>query len=88
MITASWKTTVGGIISLIGGAVLLVPDDAPGAKDIKPWAPAMAAIGAGLIGLAARDNNVSSEQAGVVKKDETQVTIKPTSESGGTNTVG
>jgi hypothetical protein len=64
----SWKTTVGGLIALVGGALLVVPDDAPGAKWLKPWATFLSAIGAGLIGL---DNNVSSEQAGAKKPDDT-----------------
>lgn len=58
----SWKTSLGGVFSLIGAALLAVPDDAPGAKYVKPWAPAIAALGAGIVGLAARDNNVTSEQ--------------------------
>jgi hypothetical protein len=67
----SWKTTVGGLIALVGGALLVVPDDAPGAKWLKPWATFLSAIGAGLIGLFGRDNNVSSEQAGAKKPDDT-----------------
>jgi len=41
---------------------MAAPDDAPGAKWVKPWGPAMVGLGAGIVGLAARDNGVTSEQ--------------------------
>ena len=65
----SWKTTVGGIIALVGGALMVVPDTAPGASYVKPWAPFIAALGTGIIGLYARDNNKSSEDVGVIKTE-------------------
>nr|WP_294577598.1 hypothetical protein [uncultured Rhodopila sp.] len=67
--TTSWKTTVFGLLAAAGGAVL-------GAYQLKPellagfpsWVPGLAllasAIGTACMGLAARDNNVTSEQAG------------------------
>lgn len=65
----SWKTTAGGILALLGAALDVVPGSAPGASYVKPWGGFMAAIGAGLIGLAARDANVSSEQQGIKTAD-------------------
>lgn len=54
----SWKTTLAGIIGLAALIVeIYFPEYAPGLAKLTA-----AAISAGLI--AARDNNVSSEQAG------------------------
>ena len=56
---SSWKTTVGGVLLAAGQAVpqLLPPT--------WHWLSAtLTGIGGLIIGAAARDNNVSSEQAG------------------------
>lgn len=61
----SWKTTTFGILTAIVavlGAVGAVIDDDP--KTNPDWGTVVAAVTSGL-GLAfARDNNVTSEQAG------------------------
>ena len=55
---ASWKTTVGGILS---AALLLVPMLPPNWQ----WlATTIAGLGSLLTGVAARDNSVTSEEAG------------------------
>ena len=65
----SWKTTFFGLLAAAGGAIL-------GAYELKPallaafppWLPGLgwmaSAIGTACMGLAARDNSVTSEQAG------------------------
>lgn len=61
----SWKTTAGGIVfavSLISGEVYKLLDDDP--KTEPSIAVIIAAIGALGLGVNARDNNVTSEQAG------------------------
>lgn len=65
-----WFIRVVGIAGFIGAAILGAPDDAPGAKFLKPWAPTLVAMSTGLIGLTARQNNVSSEKAGAVKPED------------------
>jgi len=60
----SWKTTIGAIAIAIGaiGAVIT------GEQSIADaWPLVMAALGAVGIGWFARDNNVSSEDAGAKK---------------------
>lgn len=58
----SWKTSLGGILSLVGGTIAVTwPEHA------KVGA-ALQTIGTALIGLAARDNGVTSEQAGAAAK--------------------
>lgn len=59
MKAVSWKTTLGGILAAAGQ---FVPQFLP-----PSWhwlSPALTGIGALIIGASARDNGVSSEQAG------------------------
>lgn len=67
----SWIVRAAGILGVLAAGFLVVPDSAPGAAYIKPWAPFLASISAGIIGLTARQNNVSSEKAGAVKPNTT-----------------
>ena len=63
---ASWKTTLAGILAIVGAGITLVaipildgnPDTAP------QFAEFISIAAAGFVGLFARDNDVSSEKAG------------------------
>jgi len=62
----SWKTSVLGItaiVTAIGNAIPLLLDNNPATN--PDWGSLIAIVSAGVMGLFARDNNVSSEQAGV-----------------------
>ena len=62
---ASWRTTVGGIIAflfLVVGQVKYEFDDKPETR--ADWNVIIAACGVLWTGLVARDNSVTSEQAG------------------------
>lgn len=55
----SWKTTLGGLLSAFGTALAAAPD-----KITHSIGVIIAAGGSLLLGIAARDNNVTSEEAG------------------------
>lgn len=57
---SSWKTTVGGVAGSIGTVLGTVAHD----DVMRGIAGIVAGIGILLLGLAARDNSVTSEQAG------------------------
>lgn len=59
MNSLSWKTTVAGILTGIGG-----PLAASGTGIYKITGIILVAIGPVLLGLSARDNNKTSEQVG------------------------
>lgn len=62
----SWKTTaagIGAILVAVGGAMSAMFDADP--ATVPDWGAVIAAIIAGIGLITARDNNVSSEQAGV-----------------------
>ena len=56
-LATSWKTSLGGLLVAAGYVVEYMVDPKIG--------EALKVTGTALIGLAARDNNVSSEAAGV-----------------------
>lgn len=61
----SWKTTTTGVLAIvvaIGSAAIAVLDADP--ATLPDWGAVTAAILAGLGLIAARDNGVTSEQAG------------------------
>lgn len=64
-LTASWKTTIAGIV--LAGSLILpelnkaFDDDETTNPD---WNIIVAALGAGVLGVGARDSDVSSENAG------------------------
>ena len=56
----SWKTTLGGIIAALGTALLAVPEP----EWLSKLGAGLIGLGGAIAGLSARDNNVSSEDAG------------------------
>jgi len=65
----SWKTTLFGLIAIIGGGIVAAYELKPAMLASFPdWLPGLgfllSTIGTGGIGLAARDNNKTSEQVG------------------------
>lgn len=65
----SWKTTLGGIAALLSGLGMLgkVLNDFMTGQPVsfEQLAGAVTAIGAGIAGISARDNTLSSEDVGV-----------------------
>ena len=64
-LSGSWRTTLGGvavILATVANAIKAVTDNDP-ATNLN-WEVLVAGISAGLAMIAARDNKVSSEQAG------------------------
>ena len=57
----SWKTSLGGILAAIGIGLRDNPKT-------SAYAPIVEGLGVFLLGMSARDNKVSSEQAGAVQK--------------------
>lgn len=58
----SWKTTVGGLMVAAGTAMQAI-------ESMRLWGVALAAVGAAVLGLSARDHTVSSEAAGIKPPD-------------------
>ncbi len=63
----SWKTTLGGVAAILGGLGLVAKMISDGDYGSDKIMSAVAAIGAGFTGIFARDNNVTSEDAGIKK---------------------
>jgi hypothetical protein len=61
----SWKTTIGGIVTALGAALLAISTESNAPHWLKMLGIGFSTFGPGLLGLAARDNNVSSEDAGI-----------------------
>lgn len=61
----SWKTTLGGVAAILAGLGLIAKMVSDGDYNAEKLMAAVAAVGAGFTGIFARDNNVSSEEAGV-----------------------
>lgn len=63
----SWKTTTAGILAIVGAAIALIAnpllDNDP--ATVPNFVEFISIAGAGVVGLFARDNNVSSEDAGI-----------------------
>ena len=64
---ASWRTKIGGIIGLLGSIGLAATQIQHGNWSFgsPEWLAVFAAFGAAWANLNARDNKVSSEQAGI-----------------------
>lgn len=58
----SWKTTLAGVGAIVGGIAIALKAVAAG--DFSKFPEVIAAVTAGIGLIAARDNNVTSEQAG------------------------
>ena len=59
----SWKTTVGGLLGALGIALKHAPY-----PQVAAWSDFAAAMGMVILGMAARDNGVSSEDVGVAPR--------------------
>jgi uncharacterized membrane protein len=65
MFKGSWKTSTAGIAAILAAIATAVSyqfDASP--ETVADWTTVIGLIVAGVAGLAARDNKVSSEQAG------------------------
>lgn len=62
----SWKTSLGGILTALAAGLTQKPDAL--GEWTQPVAGILAIVGPLLIGMSARDNNVSSEDAGAKPK--------------------
>ena len=64
MMHGSWKTSAAGVAALIGGIQAIVMALASDPIDWNDFGTAVGVVAAGVVGLLARDNKVSSEEAG------------------------
>ncbi len=68
MFKGSWKTTLGGIAGILAGITALIHVFLKSPIDTNGLVEGLGMIGAGWVGIMARDNNVTSEQIGAVTK--------------------
>lgn len=62
----SWKTTLAGVLAIVAAAIAMIANpllDADPAT-VPNFVEFLSIAGAGMIGLFARDNNVTSKEAG------------------------
>ena len=64
----SWKTTLGGLLAATGLALKHAPEPA-----VASWSDFATGLGIAILGMAARDNGVSSEDAGIKPKTTVQI---------------
>ena len=72
--TASWRTTLfgaGGLIFVIGGTLTALFDGKP--ETNPDWTAVVAAVSACIGLLFARDNKVTSAQAGAINTTQTEI---------------
>lgn len=66
VVTGSWKTTLGGILSAIGLALVAAKDTLPaGFEWLSAIGALMGAVGVGFMGATAKDSTVHSTQTQV-----------------------
>jgi len=66
----SWRTTVTGVLSIVAALATVLMAELDGdPTTMADWGTAAAAVIAGIGLLAARDNQVTSEQAGATAPD-------------------
>lgn len=61
---SSWKTTVGGISTAVGAALLAAASGDGAPAWLHQVGVACSVFGPALLGISARDNKVSSEESG------------------------
>lgn len=65
---SSWKTSLGGILTALGATIITTQQQGAPLPAWLSWAGmGMTIFGPALMGVAARDNKVSSEEAGAKK---------------------
>lgn len=59
MFGKNWKTSMGGIVAILGGLAAIGKCVLDGHLTVECIGPALGAIGAGWVGLAAKDHDTS-----------------------------
>ncbi len=64
---ASWRTSLAGLLTVIGVSIPTIKAAVDGDPSTVPdWQIVLAAAGTFVVSLLARDNKVTSEQAGAI----------------------